>query len=72
MIVVKGHVQVADVVDWCDADHISPLKAGRISGTQFLRILLGSLRSWVIGFSKDGIRAERVDDVHTRFEIGLA
>ena len=65
MIIVKGHVQVEDVVDWCDADHTSPLKAGRISGTRSLRILSESLSSWVISFSVDGIRVEKVDDVHT-------
>ena len=64
-VVIKGHVQVADVVDWCDADHTSPLMAGRISGTQSLRVLSGSLSGWVFGFFMDGIRAERVDDVHT-------
>ena len=62
---VKGFVQVLDVVDWCDADHTSPLMAGQIFGTQSLRVLSGSLSGWVIGVSVDGIRAERVKDVHT-------
>ena len=65
MVSVEDRVQVADVVDWCDADHTSPLKAGQISGTRSLRVLSGSLSGWVIGFSVDGIHAERVDDVHT-------
>ena len=39
MVAVKGHIQVADVVDWCVADHTSPLKAGRISGARSLRVL---------------------------------
>ena len=55
MVAVEGHVQVPDVVDWCDADHTFPLKAGPISGTQSLRVLWGSLSGWVIGFSVNGI-----------------
>ena len=55
VVAVEGHVQVPDVVYWCDADHTFPLKAGPISGTQSLRVLWGSLSGWVIGFSVNGI-----------------
>ena len=41
MVAVKGHVQVAEVVDWCVANHTSPLKAERISGAHSLRVLGG-------------------------------
>ena len=43
MVVVKGHDQVADMVDWRVADHTSLLKAGRISGACSLRVLAESL-----------------------------
>ena len=56
MVAVKGHVQVADVVDWGVADHSSTLKAGQISGARSLRVLAGSLSVQMIGFSKDRIR----------------
>ena len=47
VVVVKGIAQVTDVIGWCDADHTSLLMAGRISGTQSLRVLARSLRVMV-------------------------
>ena len=41
--VVQGGVQVADVVDWCAADHAFLLQAGRSSGAGSWRLLAGSL-----------------------------
>ena len=64
VVVVKGIVQVTDVIGWCDADHTSPLKAGQISGTRSLRVLARSLRAQLFRISEDRIRAERVDGVH--------
>ena len=43
MVAVKDHIQVVNVVDWCVADHTSPLKAGQISGARYLRVLAASL-----------------------------
>ena len=64
VVIVKGFVQVTDMVGWCDADHTAPLMAGRVSGTQSLRVLARSLNAQLVRVSEDGIRAERVDNVH--------
>ena len=58
------------MVDWCDADHTSPLEAGRISGTQSLRVLLGSLSGLVSLWMESGRRDSTTSIL--RFVSGLA
>ena len=64
VVVVKGFVQVADVVSWCDADQASLLVARRGSGARSLGVLARSLSVQLFSISEDRIRAERVDNVH--------
>ena len=64
VVVVKGFIQVADVISWCDADQASLLVARRGSGARSLGVLARSLSVQLFSISEDRIRAERVNGVH--------